>query len=183
MQRRLQPPGAPQQLLIWSYAFEAGELRDPALSDGTLEPGERFAVRIAPVKQVTFSATPNLEVATTGATGSLVASDRRVVLLDGATVLGGWVWEADVSGVTSIHNGRGVLWSPSARRHAEGARRLEGLVVPAYTSHLDRVTRDEVLAGMLQFMKVQVAWRAGQPGGIAAWREEFTAKNADLLDR
>jgi hypothetical protein len=32
-------------------------------------------------------------------------------------------------------------------------------------------------------MKVQVAWRAGQPGGIAAWREEFTAKNADLLDR
>ncbi len=183
MLKRSQPQSAPQLLLRWSYAFEAGELRDPSQSDGTLEPDERFAVRIAPVKQVTFSATPNLEVATTGATGSLVATDRRVTLLDGIAVAGQWLWGADVSGVTSIYNGRGVLWSPSAQRHAEGARQLEGLVVPAYTSHLDRVSRDEVLAGMLQFMKVQVAWRAGQPGGITAWREEFTAKNADLLDR
>ena len=47
MQRRLQPPGAPQQLLIWSYAFEAGELRDPALSDGTLKGGQNIVYGLA----------------------------------------------------------------------------------------------------------------------------------------
>ncbi len=184
MLRRVRPPRRPNNLqlaLEWSDGFEAGRLRDPSLTDGTLERGERFAVRIGPVRQVTFAATPTCDVASTGATGTLVATDRRVLLLDGTAIVGQWVWKADVKRVSQLISGCGVLWSPSAERDPEGLLPLEGLVVPSYTSFRDRVPGAEVRVGELLFMKVQIAWRASQPGGLSAWREDFRAKYAEVL--
>jgi hypothetical protein len=184
MLRRLRPPRRPNNLqlaLEWSEVFEAGRLRDPSLTDGTLEPGERFAVRIGPVKQVTFAATITCDVASTGATGTLVATDRRVLLLDGTAIIGQWVWKTGVKRVSQLISGRGVLWSASAERDAAGVLPLEGLVDPAYTSFRDRVSRAEMRVGELEFMKVQIAWRASQPGGLTAWREDFRAKYAEVL--
>jgi hypothetical protein len=184
MLRRVRPPRRPNNLqlaLEWSDGFEAGRLRDPSLTDGTLERGERFAVRIGPVRQVTFAATPTCDVASTGATGTLVATDRRALLLDGTAIIGQWVWRADVRRVSQLISGRGVLWSPSAERDPEGLLPLEGLVVPAYRSFRDRVPVAEARAGELLFMKVQIAWRASQAGGLSAWREDFRARYAEVL--
>jgi hypothetical protein len=83
MLRRLRPPRRPNNLqlaLEWSEVFEAGRLRDPSLTDGTLEQGERFAVRIGPLKQVTFAVTPTCDVASTDVSSRSAASagPRRV---------------------------------------------------------------------------------------------------------
>jgi hypothetical protein len=186
MLRRSRPQVPPepnnlQRLLEWSYAFEAGDLQDPSLTDGTLQPGEHFAVRIGPVKQVTFAPGATAEEESQGATGTLVASDRRILLLDGTAVIGQWVWQTDVERVTRIANSQGLLWPPSPSKYAAGFHRAEGLVLPGYDPRGDRATLDKVLAREFEFSKVQVALSASQPGGVTAWRDEFRAKNAHLL--
>ena len=65
-----------------------------------------------------------------------------------------------------------MQWSPSEARWAAGATRLEGLVVPALVRG-KRLDPSEVRVIFPEFMKVQAAWRASQPGGLGPWVAEF----------
>ena len=168
-----------RQVLEWSEAFEAGRLDDSAASDGILDPEERFALRTGPLKEVSFVRGAT-SVRESGRTGELLATDHRCLLLDGATVTAQWIWSVDVARLAPLADGRGVVWS--APTHGRGgAHHLRGLVVLPYASAREPIPMSEVRAGLLQFMKVQVAWRASRPGGVPAWRAEFLAKHASQL--
>ncbi len=176
----LRPPKLIEELLQWSEIFESGRLRDRSLKDGTLQPGERFAVRIGPVKQVCFALTADSTVESSGATGALVATDRRALLLDGTRIIEELVWSRDIAGVVPLP--MYVVLAPSPERFAAGHGR-EGLAIPSYTSLRVPIQQGPARTGLLNFTKVQVAWRASQPGGIPAWRYEFQREHADKLRR
>jgi hypothetical protein len=159
-------------VLSWAEEFAAGRINDPALLDGSLDPGEHVAVRIGPVVAATLALAPVPTVASAGATGTLLATDRRVQLLVGGTVDQQWTWSEDVDTLIPIRDGLGVQWSTSPSRLAAGATHLEGLVVPALVRG-ERQSPEQVRALFPEFMKVQAAWRASQPGGVAAWATEF----------
>jgi hypothetical protein len=165
-------------LLAWSEAFEAGAIHETALPDGTLALGERLAVRAAPVTAVTLHVEREGPVVTgVGATGVMVATDQRVVLLaaGGETQpLQHWSWASDVAGVTPLRNFLGAMWTPSPARYQEGVR-LEGLVVPEFADG-DQLLPPADASLRSVWVKVQVAWRASQPGGVEAWRREFRGR-------
>ena len=159
-------------LLAWVDEFAAGLVNDPALVDGSLEPGEHVAVRLGPVVEATLAIAPVPTVASSGATGILLATDRRIQLLGDGMVNRQWVWATDVGMVVALRDGLGVQWNPSETRWAAGATRLEGLVVPALVEGR-RLEPGEGRVLFPEFMKVQAAWRAHQPGGLAEWAAEF----------
>jgi hypothetical protein len=159
-------------LLSWADEFAAGLISDPALLDGSLEPGEHVAVRLGPVVEATLAVAPVPTVASSGETGTLLATDRRVRLLVDGAVGRQWVWATDVGMVVALRDGLGVQWNPSESRREEGATRLEGLVVPALVQGKG-LEPSEVRVLFPEFMKVQAAWRAHQPGGLADWAAEF----------
>jgi hypothetical protein len=159
-------------LLAWADEFAAGTVNDPALLDGSLDPGEHVAVRLGPVVEATLAMAPVPTVASSGATGTLLATDRRIRLLIDTAGPRQWSWATDVDALVAIRDGLGVQWSPSEARVAAGATRLEGLVVPALVRG-KRLTPDEVRVTYPEFMKVQAAWRASRPGGLAAWVAEL----------
>jgi hypothetical protein len=111
-------------------------------------------------------------VASSGATGILLATDRRIQLLVDGAVGRQWLWATDVGNVVTLRDGLGVQWSPSESRRAAGVTRLEGLVVPALVQGRG-LGPSEVRVMFPEFMKVQAAWRAHQPGGLAEWAAEF----------
>ena len=159
-------------LLAWADEFEAGVINDPALLDGSLDPGEHVAVRLGPVVEATLAIAPVPTVASAGATGTLLATDRRVQLLMDGAVGRQWIWAIDVGQVVVLRDGLGVQWNPSDARWAAGATRLEGLVVPALVRG-KRLDPSEVRVMFPEFMKVQAASRAHQPGGLRQWVAEF----------
>jgi hypothetical protein len=165
-------------MLEWADRFERGDLSDPAMVDGTLEPGERFAIRIGPLVEAELEVTPEgPRVLRRGITGSLVATDRRVILepAEGGVGARQWRWDADVDGVTMLRAGLGVMWAPSEARHEAGERHLTGAVLDAFAK--GEVTAAEGPTELLpMFMRVQVAWRASRPGGLDEWRREFVAR-------
>lgn len=163
------------EMFEWADQFEAGSLVDPALIDGTLEPGERFAVRVGPVTAVEFLVdSPRPDVAGAGPTGSLVASDRRAVLQvpEGKDLE--WRWDGDIEAVTALAGGVGVMWMARDGDRPSGMV-LGGVVLAAYAR--GGLSFSEGAPPMLVvFKRVEVAWRASQPGGLAAWREEFATR-------
>jgi hypothetical protein len=159
-------------LLSWADEFAAGLINDPALLDGSLDLGEHVAVRLGPVVEVTLAVAPVPTVATSGATGTLLATDRRIQLLVDGALGRQWIWSSDVGGVVALRDGLGVQWTPSESRRAAGATRLEGLVVPALVEGKG-LAPGAVRVLFPEFMKVQAAWRAHQPGGLADWAAEF----------
>jgi hypothetical protein len=159
-------------LLAWSKDFEAGRVGDPAATDGILNRGERVAVRAAPIAAVTLDVQREGAVVTgVGATGAMVATNRRVMLLipDGQTLA--WSWVDDIGQVTPLRNFLGAMWSPSERRYDAGVR-LEGLVLPEFALGDGPLPAADAALRSL-WVKVQVAWRASQPGGVSAWRTEY----------
>jgi len=144
----------------------------PSLLDGSLEPGERPAVRLGPACAVDLRIDPDGPVVTSaGATGTVLATDRRVVLIcEGGTE--SWSWSDDVGEVTALRDGLGVAWTPSAARREAGVAHLEGLVVPALATGA-RPSPAETRTMFVDWMKVMVAWRAYQDGGLARWRAGF----------
>jgi hypothetical protein len=168
-----------QGMLDWAALFEAGLLSDPARVDGTLAPGEQFAVRVGPIVAAQLAITPQVEVLEAGPVGTLIATDRRAFVLVAGEVARQWEWRTDVARVTALVGGIGAVWSPTPERHAAGVR-LEGVVLPGYVAG-ERLPADDARLWMPEFMKVTVAWRAGEPGGVDAWRHEFRRRHADLL--
>jgi hypothetical protein len=159
-------------LLAWSEEFEAGMVNDPALVDGRLAPGERVAARSAPITSVTLEVKrEGAEVTGVGSTGSMLATDRRVLLeVPGGDTLS-WSWADDVDRVTPLRNFLGAMWTPSDARYQAGVR-LEGLVLPEFARGADPMPPAGAALRSL-WVKVQAAWRASQPGGLDAWRAEF----------
>jgi hypothetical protein len=159
-------------LLAWSTDFEAGMINDPGLVDGTLAPGERVAARAELVTAVTLKVELAAPVVTgVGDTGAMLATDRRVFLMLAGGQTFAWTWASDVGEVTPLRNFLGVMWSPSPARYAAGAR-LEGLVTPEFARGENPLPRSDPALRSL-WIKVQGAWRASQPGGVEAWRDEF----------
>jgi hypothetical protein len=159
-------------LLAWSKDFEAGTVSDPAATDGTLNRGERVAVRAAPIAAVTLDVQREGAVVTgVGATGAMLATNRRVMLLtpNGQTLA--WSWVDDIGQVTPLRNFLGAMWSPSESRYDAGVR-LEGLVLPEFARGDGPLPAADAALRSL-WVKVQVAWRASQPGGVGAWRTEY----------
>jgi hypothetical protein len=166
------PDSPAAALLSWAADFEGGTVNDPALLDGSLAPGERPAVRLGPACAVDLRIDPDGPVVTSaGATGTVLATDRRVTLI-WAGGRESWSWSEDVEEVIALRDGLGVAWTPSAARWAGGVDHLEGLVVPALASG-DRPAPAETRPLFVDWMKVAVAWRAHRDGGLAPWRAEF----------
>jgi hypothetical protein len=162
--------------MAWSKDFEAGMVNDPALLDGTLTPGELVAVRAAPVTAVTLDVQRDGAVVTgVGATGAMVATNRQVVLLVAGSAAVTWSWVDDVGQVTPLRSHLGVMWSPSEPRYDAGVR-LEGLVIPEFARGAQPLPGADAALRSL-WVKVLVAWRASQPGGVGAWRSEFRRRH------
>ena len=149
-------------------------VNDPALVDGTLDPAERVAVRMGPLISVGLRPAGTVAaVAAVGATGTLLATDRRMLLLlDDGAVAAEWAWR-DVAEVRFIPSGAGVTLLPTRERFEQGVR-VEGVVEPWFARGEPPPPEPKV-ATVLGLWKVEGAWRSGQPGGLAAWREELTA--------
>jgi hypothetical protein len=163
-------------LLAWSKDFEAGLVEDPAVTDGTLRRGERLAVRAAPITAVTLDVQREGAVVTgVGATGAMLATSRRVMLLVPGGQTLAWSWANDIGQVTPLRNYLGAMWSPSERRYDAGVR-LEGMVLPEFARGDEPIPAADAALRSL-WVKVQVAWRATQPGGVGAWRTEFRRRH------
>jgi hypothetical protein len=159
-------------LLAWSKDFEAGMVTDPAAADGTLNRGETVAVRATPITAVTLDVQREGAVVTgVGETGAMLATNRRVLLLvpDGQTLA--WSWADDIGQVTPLRNFLGAMWSPSESRYDAGVR-LEGMVLPEFARGDGPLPAADAALRSL-WVKVQVAWRSSQPGGVGAWRTEY----------
>ena len=166
------PDTRARELLSWAEDFEAGAVSDPSLLDGSLEPAERPAVRLGPACGVRLRIEATGPVVTeVGARGTVLATDRRVLLLAGATTET-WAWATDVAEVIALRDGLGVAWMPSATRRDAGVNQLEGLVVPALAAG-HRPVPAETRPMFVDWMKVVVAWRANRDGGLDRWRAEF----------
>jgi hypothetical protein len=159
-------------LLAWSEDFEAGMFNDPALIEGTLTPGELVAVRAALMTAATLDVQRDGAVVTgVGVTGAMLATNQRVLLQPPGGERVAWSWTDDVGQVTPLRNFLGAMWSPSETRYRTGVR-LEGLVLPEFArGETPLPVADAGLRSV--WIKVQVAWRASQPGGVRAWRTEF----------
>lgn len=160
------------EMVAWVADFEAGRVAAEGVPTGVLQPGERLAIVLTPVTAAVLALGPVPTVSQAGATGTLVATDRRVLLLpaQGDAEPRSWSWASDVGEVTPLRDGLGVCWTPSAARHAAGVRHIEGLVVPELTAG----GRPAAHPGrFVAFGKVQAAWRASQPGGADLWLSEL----------
>lgn len=159
-------------MLSWSEAFESGRIKDPYLADGTLAPDERFAVRIGALRRATLALSPEPRVETAGPAANLVATDRPLVfVLDSGVEI--WSSEEDLNRLAPLV-GLGVAWAPT-RPDPDGGSSRQAAVVPTlvYGRHPNG---EELRALFPECIKVAVAWRATQPGGVAAWRSEFREK-------
>lgn len=116
-----------QDLLVWSERFEAGAISDPVVDPRS---GERVAIRIPEAAAVGALVRPTgLDIKSVYATGDIVATDRRVIVLDGTTVRHVWVWREDTGAESTLaSDGEGALFMPSEAQHEAGARYLLGTV-------------------------------------------------------
>ena len=116
-----------QDLLVWSEKFEAAAITDPLIDPRS---GERVAIRIPEAAAVGALVRPTgVDVKQVYAKGDIVATDRRLLVVDGATVRHTWVWAQDTGAESTLaSNGEGALFLPSDAQHQAGARHLLGTV-------------------------------------------------------
>lgn len=158
-------------LLAWADDFEAGHITDPALRT---EPGERVAVRVDNVAAVGVILTEaKLDITRTYATGDVVVTDRRVVVIDD---IGGvaveWRWGDDLGDGTVARHGQGVVWLPSQARHDEGTRHLLGVVTQLVTRRFRKPAPGLTGSLIPLWMRVRGAQRAAR-GELDVWRHEI----------
>jgi hypothetical protein len=161
-----------QDLLVWSEKFEAGAITDPLIDP---QSGERVAIRIPEAAAVgAFVRPTELVVKQVYAKGDIVATDRRVLVVDGTTVRHTWVWEQDTGAESTLaSNGEGALFLPSEAQHAAGARHLLGTVPKGV------LRRRKPAAGlyfpMLAAWSQVIAAHELSRGGLDAWRDRQRA--------
>jgi hypothetical protein len=161
-----------QDLLIWSEKFEAAAITDPLIDPRS---GERVAIRIPEAAAVGALVRPaGLDIKKVYAKGDLVATDRRVLVVDGTAVRHTWVWEEDTGAeATLASDGEGALFLPSEAQHATGARHLLGTVPSGV------LRRRKPPAGlyfpMLAAWSQVIAAHALSRGELDSWRDRQRA--------
>jgi hypothetical protein len=175
-----QPAGVVAEVLAWLDDFEAGMINDPGLVDGTLEPTEKVAVRTGPYTAVGMRPDSEFPTVTAiGPTGTLLGTDRRVLVLGagpgergGADVLAEWSWSDDVANMRFIREGIGLAWMPR-RDDVDPKAPVLGLVEPWYAKR-ERPDSPPGRLHLVGLWKLEGAWRANQPGGTARWRQDLS---------
>ncbi len=157
-------------LAAWVADFEAGRVVAVPPADGVLQPGERLAVVAGPVTTAVLDRSPDVSFRQLGPTGTMVATDRRVVLVEADGRMWSWAWATDVDRVSPLGGGWGVFWAPSSARQEAGMRHLECLVTPETAAGARPDLDGE---RFVAFAKVQAAWRVTQPGGADLWISEL----------
>lgn len=159
-------------LLVWSEKFEAGAITDPLIDPTS---GERVAIRIPEAAAVgAFVRSTGLDIKTVYAKGDVVATDQRLIVVDGTTVRHTWVWSQDIGAdATLASDGEGALFLPSEAQHAAGARHLLGTVPKGV------LRRRKPAAGlyfpMLAAWSRVIAAHAASRGELEAWRDRQRA--------
>jgi hypothetical protein len=161
-----------QDLLVWSEKFEAGAITDPAIDPRS---GERVAIRIPEAAAVgAFVRPTGLDVKTVYAKGDVLATDRRLLVLDGSTVRHTWVWAEDTGAESTLaSDGEGALFLPSEAQHESGARHLLGTVPSGL------LRRRKPAAGlyfpMIAAWSQVIAAHEASRGELDAWRDRQRA--------
>jgi hypothetical protein len=155
-------------LLAWSEKFEAGAITDPAIDPHS---GERVAIRIPKAAAVgAFSRPHELKILTVYAKGDIVATDRRVLVLDGTAVLHTWTWATDMGADSTLQwDGQGALFLPSDAAHAAGARHLLG-TVPVGLLKRRKPTPGLYFPMIAAWSRVIAAHKESR-GELEAWRD------------
>jgi hypothetical protein len=156
-------------LLAWSERFEAGAITDPAIDPGS---GERFAVRVpdSAAVGVLFQRGKDRFVERF-AEGDVVATDRRLLVVRGDTILHCWTWATDMGdGASLVLDGLGANFLPSDALHAAGARYLLGVVPKAVLKR--RAPRPGLFFPMIAaWSRVVAAYRLSR-GELETWRDQ-----------
>ena len=171
------PSPLAEEIFPWLDEFEAGMINDPALVDGTLPPDERVAVRAGPLAAVDLRPQgQDAAVGSVGLTGTLLATNQRAIIQASSGPAREWWWARDVNGLRFLPHSAGAAFLPTKARFEEGVR-VQGIVAPWYAHGDPPPGPDRDL--ILTWWKLEGAWRASQPGGLVAWRQELT----ELLSR
>lgn len=159
-----------RELLDHADRLADGRLADPAV-DATQE---RFVVRVPAAAAVDLRLLPTGPVVTrVHAQGDVVATDRRLLVLEREQVRAQWSWQSDVSELTLLPHGVGVALAPSPERHAAGVRTVFGAVTARVLVQPPARPEETVPLGLLWFM-VESAWWASR-GELDGWRERVQA--------
>jgi hypothetical protein len=155
-------------LLVWSEKFEAGAITDPAIDP---QSGERVAIRIPKAAAVgAFTRPDELKILTVYAKGDIVATDRRVLVLDGSAVIHTWTWASDMGADSTLESdGHGALFMPSEAAHAAGARHLLG-TVPAGLLKRRKPARGLYFPMIAAWSRVIAAHQESR-GELESWRD------------
>jgi hypothetical protein len=155
-------------LLAWSETFEAGGLTDPAVD---LESGERFAIRVPNSAAVGVRPKGGKDsYVERFAEGDIVATDRRLLVVRGDTVLHCWTWATDTGdGSAVMPDGTGANFLPSDALHKAGARYLLG-VVPQAVLKRRRPKPGLFFPMIAAWSRVVAAYRLSR-GELDAWRD------------
>lgn len=157
-----------RELLDFADRLEAGALSDPLVDRAV----ERFAVRVPASAAVDLKVLEHGAVVTRlHARGDTVATDRRLLVVDGDEVLQEWSWERDVAQVTLLQDGLGVGLLPSDARYAAGTRTVFGTVTDRMLEHPLPPAADTVALALRWFM-VEGAWWASRDD-LDGWREHL----------
>jgi hypothetical protein len=155
-------------LLAWSETFEAGAITDPAVDPGS---GERFAVRVPDSAAVGVLFQRGKErFVERFAKGDVVATDRRLLVVRGDTVLHCWTWATDMGdGSSLVLDGLGAHFLPSDALHAAGARYLLGVVPQAALKR--RPPRPGLFFPMIAAWSQVIAGYQASRGELEIWRD------------
>ncbi|HEX3907084.1 MAG TPA: hypothetical protein VHW92_04050 [Mycobacteriales bacterium] len=161
-----------RDLLSWSERFEVGGISDPEVN---LMPGERVAVRVPGSAAVgALDRGHGMEYVKRYADGDVVATDQRLLVLDGDSVVLSWTWATDMGEGSMLGaNGHGALFLPSDARHAEGARHLLG-VVPRAVLEKGSFAGSLYIPMVAAWSRVVAAYRLSRDD-LETWREEIRA--------
>jgi hypothetical protein len=156
-------------LLVWSEKFEAGAITDPAVDPHS---GERVAIRIPEAAAVgAFTRPDELKILTVYAKGDVVATDRRVLVLDGEKLVHSWTWATDMGEDSTLESdGHGALFLPSDALHAAGTRHLLG-TVPQGVLRRRKPAAGLYFPMIAAWSRVIAAHRASR-GELDAWRDK-----------
>jgi len=156
-----------RELLEIAGRFEAGQLTDPFVDPEQ----ERFAVRVeraAAVDLTLLETGPH--VTRLHATGDLVVSDQRLVVVADGEPVHTWSW-SDVSNLALLRDGLGVALLPTEALHAAGTRTLFGPVTARLLEHPPPSPAETVPLG-LRWLMVEGAFWAHRED-LDGWRERL----------
>lgn len=157
-----------RELLHFADQLEAGTPRDPSVDPEV----ERFAVRVPACAAVDLKVLAHGSVVTkVHARGDVVATDRRLRVVDGDEVLRDWAWERDVTEVVLLQDGLGIGLLPSPELHAAGTRTLFGAVTERMLEHPLPPDHETVPLALRWFM-VEAAFYASRDD-LDGWREHL----------